>query len=79
MPIKKYLNRVDQFDQMVRTKSTGTPEEAAKKLGLSKRAFHDFRQELIEDYEFPIAYCPANKSYLYTKRGKVSNLKFRED
>ena len=76
MPIKKYLNRVEYFDQMVRTKSTGTPCEVAEKLGLSIRAFHNFKQELIEDYAFPIAYCPSYKSYLYTNRGKVSQLKF---
>ena len=78
MPIKKYLNRVEQFDQMVRTKSTGTPEETAKKLGLARSTFHTFKNELIDDYGFPIAYCSIRRTYFYTEEGKMSNLSFQK-
>ena len=76
MPLKKYLNRVEQFDQLVKTKSTGPPHEAAKKLGLSRSAFHEFKNELIEDYAFPIAYCSVRKTYFYTDIGYMTNLSF---
>ena len=36
MPIKKYLNRVEQFDQLVRAERTGAPHEIAGKLGFSE-------------------------------------------
>ena len=77
MPLKKYLNRVEQFDQLVRTKSSGPPEEAAHKLGLSRSAFHEFKNELIEDYDFPIAYCPLRRSYFYTEPGHMTDLSFQ--
>lgn len=77
MPIKKYLNRVEQFDQLVRTKSTGSPQQAAEKLGLSRTAFFEFKRELTEDYGFPIAYCSVRRTYFYTEAGKMVDFSFQ--
>ena len=78
MPIKKYLNRVAQLDQLVRTKSTGTPRQVAKMLGLSRTAFFEFKRELTEDYGFPIAYCSVRQTYFYTEPGKMVDLSFQK-
>ena len=78
MPIKKYLNRVEQFDQLIRLQSTGTPEEMACRLGMSKRSFHDFKNELIEDFNMPIAYCSFKKTYFYKEKGKLVLLFFEK-
>ena len=79
MPLKKYLNRVEQFDQLVRTKSTGPPEKAAQKLGMSRSSFHVFKNELIEDYGFPISYCFVRKTYFYSKPGRMVDLSFQKN
>jgi hypothetical protein len=42
----------------------------AMKLNMSLRAWHNLRDELIEDLKFPIAYCPIQKTYYYTLSGK---------
>jgi hypothetical protein len=69
MAIKRYIDRVQYLDYLIRTRATGTPEELARKLGLSKRAWFELRSELVEEFDFPIAYCPYRQSYYYTRSG----------
>ena len=78
MPLRKYIERIAQYDQLVRMNRTGPPSTVAKRLGLSKRAFHDFKTELIEDFGFPIAYCSTRQTYYYTNPGKAEFLAFRK-
>ena len=79
MPLRKYLNRVERFDQLVREEHTGPPEEFARKIGLSKRAFHELRTELIEDFECPIAYSSERKTYYYTEKGRLRGIVFEKN
>ena len=78
MPIKKYLNRVEQFDQLVRSQHTGPPHEIAKKLALAPSTFYTFLDELKEDYGFPIGYCRIRKTYFYTENGRMIGLHFKK-
>ena len=78
MPLKKYINRVAQFDQLIRTESTGPPQEVASRLGMSRTAFHEFKNELIEDFDFPIAYCSLRRTYFYTETGRMVDLSFKK-
>lgn len=66
----KILNRLEQIDHLIRTKATGTPKEMAQKLGISERAWYKIRDELINDLNFPIAYCSIQRTYYYTASGK---------
>ena len=68
--IQKHLNRLEQIDYLIRTKATGTPDQMAKKLGISLRMWHQLRNELVNDLNFPIAYCPVQRTYYYTVSGK---------
>jgi hypothetical protein len=68
--IKKYLNRLEQIDYLIRNKATGTPKEMAKKLGICERAWYKLRDELVNDLNLPIAYCSIQRSYYYTISGK---------
>ena len=77
MPIKKYLDRDDQFNQMLRSKRAYTPTYAAKRLNLSRSAFYNLLSELKEDYNFPIAYSHTIESYFYTEPGEVVNFNFK--
>lgn len=78
MPLKKYLDRAEHFDQLIRSKSTGSPDQAAHKLGMSRSAFFEFKNELVDDYGFPIAYCPVRCTYFYTESGRMVGLSFEK-
>lgn len=68
--IQKHLTRLEQIDFLIRTKATGSPKEMAEKLGISLRMWHLLRDELVNDLNFPIAYCPIQRTYYYTASGK---------
>lgn len=78
MPIKKYLNRVEQFDRLVRAQRTGPPQQIAEKLGLAESTFYTLVDELRDDYGFPIDYSRKLKTYFYTEEGKMVNLSFQK-
>ncbi len=74
MSLSKYLLRIEQLDQLIRLKSTGTPKQLAKKLGISESAWFKLREELITEFGFPIAYSRRAKTYYY----KDPDFKFSE-
>lgn len=56
--------KLEQADQLIRLKATGTATQFAEKLGMSKRNLHrllDFMRELGA----PIAYCKTHFRYYY--------------
>ena len=78
MPIKKYLNRVEQFDYLVRAECTGPPAKIAPKLGLAESTFYAFLNGLKYDYNFPISYCRKRMTYFYYAQGQIVNLHFKK-
>lgn len=68
--IREALTMLERIDYHVRTHSTGTPDEFAEKLGVSRSTWFDYLQILIEDLDFPIQYDTYLKSYIYTYEGK---------
>lgn len=67
--IWKYYQRLRYINQLIKTKATGTPKELAHKLGITERAWYKLRDELVNDLNLPIQYCPHNRSYVYTEAG----------
>jgi len=65
MAIKQYLTLVERVDALIRRKATGNPKQMASNLGLSLRAWHYLRDELMEDLAFPIAYSRRMQTYYY--------------
>jgi hypothetical protein len=65
MAIQRYLALIECVDQLIRQKATGSPPQMAAKLGLSLRAWHYLRDELIEDLGFSIAYSRSRQTYYY--------------
>ena len=78
MPLKKYITRVEQLDQLIRMKATGTPTSCAAKLGISKRSLYELITELKDGFGFPIAYDRTRESFVYTKQGAMCTLNFLE-
>lgn len=66
MSIIKYFFRLQRLHQLIRLKSTGTPDELAEKLELSERHVRDCILEMKE-LGAPIAFCRKRKTYYYTK------------
>ena len=78
MPLKKYIARVEQFDQLIKLKATGTPSECAEKLGISKRSLYELVAELKDGFEFPIEYNRTRRSFIYTRQGTMCTLNFEK-
>jgi len=64
MNLPEEINLVQQLDQLIRLKATGTPKELGKKIGISRRQVY----RVIENMKrmgFPIAYCRHRKTFYY--------------
>ncbi|MDZ7934519.1 MAG: hypothetical protein U5M51_06055 [Emticicia sp.] len=66
----KVQQRLTHLSQLVlNTKQLALEKELAQKLGITERAWYKFRDELINDLQLPICYCPNRRSYVYTEAG----------
>lgn len=63
-----FLNRLKQFDNLIKRNATGTPTELAKKMRISVRCVHKY-VSLMKKNGVPIRYCRKNKTYMYSKAG----------
>ena len=65
--MKKYLeiqNLIERADLLIRLKATGTPDEFAAKLGISRASV--FRLlEYLKDTGMPVKYCKYRQAYYY--------------
>jgi predicted DNA-binding transcriptional regulator YafY len=71
MEINKYINRLQQLDQLIRQKCTGTPKQLAGKLNLSERQTYICIEEM-KDLGLPISYNRNRQTYYYTEPMKLS-------
>lgn len=66
MKIFEYIDRVNLLHKLIRDKKTGSPDELAKRINLSKSRL----LRIIEDLRLkgvPIAYSRQSKTYYYIK------------
>ena len=70
MALRRHINRLQQLDQLIRMKATGTPTQLAEKLGISESAWYKIRDELVQDFSVPIQYCKVRKTYFYAEACK---------
>ncbi|SFF56762.1 HTH domain-containing protein [Thermoflexibacter ruber] len=66
--MQKYLERISRIDQLMRLKKTGSAEQLASKLGISRSTLFE-TLNLMKDYGAEIAYCPHRQTYYYTQDG----------
>ena len=64
MSILKYIDRLKHMDSLLRRNATGTPEQFARKLGISKSTLYDNLKDLKE-LGAEIGYCKYLESYYY--------------
>ena len=65
----KWQQRFQKLDLLIRHKSTGNPQELAKKLGISVRQWYKLKDALIGDLALPIEYDSYCQTYYYTRPG----------
>ena len=68
--MKVDLTRLERIDFLIRTKSTGTPREFAARLGLSVRAWHSLKGELV-GLGVEIIYSKRYKTYYYADKERI--------
>lgn len=65
---KDILKRFQCIDALIQKEETGTPEDLAQKIGLSKRTIY-YYLDLMKKLGAPIAYNILTKSYYYKEDG----------
>jgi len=64
--MKTDLMLLKRIHDSISTRTTGSPETFAKKLGISLRSFHENREFMVNELAAPIMYSRAHKTYYYT-------------
>ena len=66
--MRKQIERINKFDELIKEKKTGSPDESSELLGISKRQFYRMIALMIK-MNAPIKYDKKIKSYVYEKEG----------
>ena len=75
MEFIKQIERLQLLNKLVREKRTGSPEELAERLGLSRRQLYSYLEFLI-DYGMDIVYSRKTNSFL-VNNGKEIKIDFQ--
>ncbi|MRG47480.1 HTH domain-containing protein [Chitinophaga niabensis] len=68
---KRYFERLQTIDYLIRIKGTGKPAQLAKRLRISERTLYEFLK-LMKDLGAPIEYDRYKESYYYGEKGGFS-------
>ncbi len=71
MNFTKQINLIKRVDQLVRLQATGTPEELACKLEVSKSKLYRIIN-MMKDFNAPIEYNPTLETFTYKKEVRFS-------
>jgi len=63
------IDRLERLDYLIRTKTTGTPDELAKKLGISRSQLYAYLS-LLKDRGAPISFSRYRKCFYYRTEGR---------
>jgi len=71
---KRYFERLQTIDYLIRIKGTGKPAQLAKRLRISERTLYEFLK-MMKDLGAPIEYDRYKESYYYSEKGGF-NIRF---
>jgi len=74
MAFLKYFQRVRRIDDLIDRKATGTPDELARKVNLSRSVLMEYLREMKE-IGFPVKFCRNRNSYYYDGPFEIGNYK----
>jgi hypothetical protein len=63
------INHYKKIDNLICLKATGSPDELARVVGLSRRQTLQILKDMKEHFSAPIKYNSSRKSYIYTEDG----------
>jgi hypothetical protein len=72
MTLIQQLRRIERIDHLIRSLSTGTPPELARKLRVSESFLYLLIKMMKEELNAPISYSRKEQSYMYDR-----NVRFR--
>ncbi len=64
--IMKHVELIERIDRLIRLQATGTPEELAKRLGISKTKLYRMIH-MMKELNAPVEYDFAIQSFTYVK------------
>ncbi len=64
MSLTTSIERMQRLNYLIGKKATGTPQELANKLGISKRMLYEYL-DAMKDMGLSIRYCKCSRSYFY--------------
>ncbi|HTH58446.1 MAG TPA: HTH domain-containing protein [Cyclobacteriaceae bacterium] len=70
MSLLKYIDRLKRMDSLIKKEVTGTSNEFAEKLGISRSMLMENLNELKE-LGAEIAYCSYRRTYHYTNKFSI--------
>jgi hypothetical protein len=65
MTLIEQLRRLERIDHLIRSVSTGTPPELARKLEVSESFLYLLIKMMKEELKAPISYSRKEQSYIY--------------
>lgn len=69
--IENIIFRFKRTDRLVRLKATGTPQQLARRLGISTSTLYENIKTMRSLFGAPIRYCRFHRSYVYEEEGKL--------
>ena len=66
----KFIQRFKQIDQLITTRSTGTPAEFAQKLDISESTLYEFLK-VLKELDAPIEFESNINTYYYSSIGRM--------
>lgn len=68
---RNFIKRFQTIDRLIQKKATGTSEELAVRIGVSRRTLVEFIN-VMKELGAPIYYCRIRKSYCYEEDGNFN-------
>lgn len=71
MAIIEKINRIERLHRLLVTEKTGTPQQLAERLGVSRASLYHLIDEL-SSYNSPVTYSRKHETFFYEKNNKTS-------
>lgn len=68
---RNFIKRIQAIDRLIQRKGTGTSEELAEKIGVSRRTVIEYIN-IMREAGAPIYFCKIKKSYCYKEEGSFN-------
>jgi hypothetical protein len=68
------LRKLLYMDFLIRLHNTGSANEFAKKLGISRSTFFEYKALLRDEFDAEIKFLPYKNTYVYTKPPKSKSI-----